>query len=247
MGHGPRGRKRRGPRYRRHPDDRLDRVRSRPCVGSTPRQDHRHVPERAPSPVARSRRTTCRAAPSCWRPGARTSVATKGASPDFEAPYECLTFEEDGEIFEIPVGHTVWYRVVGTGGTITVDTAGSDFDTVIAVYTADGAGGFDPVPGGVRRRRGDPADRADAPVRGDLGVRSPGRRTTSRSAASRNRSRTATCAWPCADHVLARSKRAVRNGRPASSCPARERRSRSGCRARCGSRSGSGATACARR
>jgi hypothetical protein len=79
--------------------------------------------------------------------GQKTSVATKGASPEREAPYECLTFDEGGEVFEIPVGHTVWYRIVGTGGPITVDTAGSDYDTVIAVYTSDGAGGFDPVPG----------------------------------------------------------------------------------------------------
>jgi hypothetical protein len=79
--------------------------------------------------------------------GSRTSVATKGASPAFEEPFECLTFEEDGEVFEVPVGNTVWYRIVGTGDPVTVDTAGSDYDTVIAVYTSDGAGGFDPVPG----------------------------------------------------------------------------------------------------
>jgi hypothetical protein len=79
--------------------------------------------------------------------GQKTSVATKGASPEREAPYECLTFTDPGGTFEIPVGHTVWYRIVGNSGPITVDTAGSDFDTVIAVYTADGSGGFDPVPG----------------------------------------------------------------------------------------------------
>ena len=49
-------------------------------------------------------------------------------------------------VFEVPVGHTVWYRIVGTGGPVTVDTAGSDYDTIIAVYTADGSGGFTPVP-----------------------------------------------------------------------------------------------------
>jgi hypothetical protein len=81
------------------------------------------------------------------RVGDRTSIATKGASPVREAPYECLTFDEGGEVFEIPVGFTVWYQIVGTGGMVTVDTAGSDYDTVVAVYTSDGAGGFDPVPG----------------------------------------------------------------------------------------------------
>ena len=78
--------------------------------------------------------------------GSKTSVATKGASPEFEEPFECLTFDDGGEVFELPVGHTVWYRIVGTGEPVTVDTAGSDFDTVIAVYTADGSGGFTPVP-----------------------------------------------------------------------------------------------------
>jgi hypothetical protein len=79
--------------------------------------------------------------------GDRTSVSTKGASPDREAPFECLTFGFDGDSFEIPVGHTVWYRVVGTGGAVTVDTAGSDYDTVAAVYTSDGTGSYTPVPG----------------------------------------------------------------------------------------------------
>jgi hypothetical protein len=78
--------------------------------------------------------------------GSKTSVATKGASPDREAAYECLTFDEGGDVFEVPVGYTVWYKIVGTGGPVTVDTAGSDYDTVIAVYTSDGAGGFTPVP-----------------------------------------------------------------------------------------------------
>ena len=79
--------------------------------------------------------------------GSKTSVATKGATELREAPFECLTFEEGGEIIEVPVANTVWYKIVGTGGMVTVDTAGSDYDTVIAVYTAAG-GGFTPVPHG---------------------------------------------------------------------------------------------------
>ena len=79
--------------------------------------------------------------------GSRTSVATKGATELREAPFDCLTFEEGGETIEVPVANTVWYRIVGTGGLVTVDTAGSDYDTVIAVYTAAG-GGFTPVPDG---------------------------------------------------------------------------------------------------
>ena len=46
-----------------------------------------------------------------------------------------MEFEDfDGTLFVIPVEHTVWYKVTGTGSPITVDTAGSDFDTVVAVY-----------------------------------------------------------------------------------------------------------------
>jgi hypothetical protein len=76
----------------------------------------------------------------------KTTLNTKGASLEREAPYECLTFQDGDEVFEVPVGSTVWYKVVGTGGPITVDTAGSDYDTVAAVYTSDGAGGYAPVP-----------------------------------------------------------------------------------------------------
>ena len=32
------------------------------------------------------------------------------------------------------VGHTLWYSFTGTGDAVTIDTAGSNFDTVIAVY-----------------------------------------------------------------------------------------------------------------
>jgi hypothetical protein len=69
-------------------------------------------------------------------PGARATVATKGAQAPREADYPCLQFEDggDGSVLEIPVAYTVWYRVAGTGGNVTVDTAGSDFDTVVAVY-----------------------------------------------------------------------------------------------------------------
>lgn len=35
-----------------------------------------------------------------------------------------------------PFGRTLWYTVTGTGGTMTIDSAGSDFDTVVAVYDA---------------------------------------------------------------------------------------------------------------
>ncbi len=81
------------------------------------------------------------------QPGSRTGTATKGASAAQEAPYECLTVDYGDGPISIPVGNTVWYKVAGTGGSITVDTAGSDYDTVTAVYTSDGSGGYTPVPG----------------------------------------------------------------------------------------------------
>ena len=40
---------------------------------------------------------------------------------------------------EVPIGHTAWWSIQGTGGDLTVDTAGSDFDTVVGVYVQDGA------------------------------------------------------------------------------------------------------------
>lgn len=61
-------------------------------------------------------------------------MATKGAQQPREADYTCLQFEDEGTPVEIPVLHTVWYRIVGKDAWVTVDTAGSDFDTVMAVY-----------------------------------------------------------------------------------------------------------------
>jgi hypothetical protein len=83
------------------------------------------------------------------KPGSKTVVATKGASPDFEAGFECDSWpDENGDIYYLNIGYTVWYRIAGTGGPVTVDTAGSDYDTTVAVYTADGAEGWAPLPNG---------------------------------------------------------------------------------------------------
>jgi hypothetical protein len=68
--------------------------------------------------------------------GVRATAATKGAALASEAPFDCLTFPDgEGGTFTVPVNNTVWYKVTGTGSTVTVDTAGSDYDTVVAVYT----------------------------------------------------------------------------------------------------------------
>ena len=46
-----------------------------------------------------------------------------------------MTDEETQETFEVPFGFTAWWTFNGTGGQVTIDTAGSTFDTVLAVYT----------------------------------------------------------------------------------------------------------------
>jgi hypothetical protein len=56
---------------------------------------------------------------------------TRGASPEPELPV--MTCPEPDDAF----GHTLWYSFTGTGGEVTIDTAGSDFDTVVAVYDDD--------------------------------------------------------------------------------------------------------------
>ena len=35
-------------------------------------------------------------------------------------------------------GRTLWYTIEGTGDPVTVDTGGSNFDTLIGVYELDG-------------------------------------------------------------------------------------------------------------
>lgn len=75
--------------------------------------------------------------------GDAVSVRTGGTAVEPEAP--CL-FEdpESGESFELPFGHTAWWSLEGTGDAVTIDTAGSSFDTVLAVYV-EGAAGLEQV------------------------------------------------------------------------------------------------------
>lgn len=70
------------------------------------------------------------AAPVALAPGASVALKTGGTTLPPEAPCG-----ESTDWF----GHTVWYTVAGTGSSVTIDTAGSDFDTVLGVYTSDGA------------------------------------------------------------------------------------------------------------
>jgi hypothetical protein len=66
-------------------------------------------------------------------------VITGGNAPEPEAP--CLVEDpETGEPVEFPIGFTAWWSFVGTGGEVTVSTAGSDYDTVLGVYRLEGDG-----------------------------------------------------------------------------------------------------------
>jgi hypothetical protein len=63
-----------------------------------------------------------------------TVRSTGGTAADPEAP--CVVSFPDGD-FEVPLGHTAWWTFTGTGSDVTVDTAGSTFDTVVGVYVDD--------------------------------------------------------------------------------------------------------------
>lgn len=68
------------------------------------------------------------------RTGSKVNVQTTGAAPEAEQPIAtCPDGPGDN------LGRTVWFRVVGTGAPLTLDTSGSNFDTVIAAYTSDGS------------------------------------------------------------------------------------------------------------
>jgi hypothetical protein len=84
------------------------------------------------------------------RVGVKTRLTenTKNAALDMEAPFSCLTFLDDNGIAQpLPVIKTVWFSILGTGSNVTIDTAGSGFDTVAAVYTRASDGSYVPVPG----------------------------------------------------------------------------------------------------
>jgi hypothetical protein len=60
---------------------------------------------------------------------------TGGTALEPEVP--CVVSFPEGE-FDVPLGHTAWWTFTGTGSDVTIDTAGSDFDTVVGVYVDDG-------------------------------------------------------------------------------------------------------------
>ena len=72
--------------------------------------------------------------------GENANQQTKAATLEPEAPcsFEFDGEEENGEVFDLPIGKTVWYSVEGTGGLVTISTAGSHFDTIVGVYSSNG-------------------------------------------------------------------------------------------------------------
>lgn len=67
--------------------------------------------------------------------GSRLNAQTMGTAVAPEAP---ITTCPEGEFDAM--GHTLWYTIEGSGDPITIDTAGSNIDTLLAVYVPDGDG-----------------------------------------------------------------------------------------------------------
>ena len=69
------------------------------------------------------------------KPGSRFNTTNVGATPEPEFPI--LTCPEG---FADQFGRTLWYTIEGTGGPVTIDTAGSAIDTLIGVFVPTDAG-----------------------------------------------------------------------------------------------------------
>lgn len=69
-------------------------------------------------------------------PSGRHTTQTRSAAAAPELPLWCYV-EPPYDPGFLP-GRTVWYRFTGTGSPVTVDTAGSGFNTTLAVYAVDG-------------------------------------------------------------------------------------------------------------
>jgi hypothetical protein len=108
-----------------------------PCIGEDAVVKSIATNPQGPKPGGKAPANDVASGSKAAKVGGSIVQQTKSASPDAETIFPCLSFEdpESGDVFTIPVGHTVWFKVTGTGSEITIDTAGSDFDTVVAVYT----------------------------------------------------------------------------------------------------------------
>lgn len=68
-------------------------------------------------------------------PGGSRTDQSRGAAPAAEVPLWC---HDNPPYPEELTGNTLWYTVEGTGRPMTVDTAGSSFNTVLGVYARQG-------------------------------------------------------------------------------------------------------------
>lgn len=91
------------------------------------------------SPRGGNRQPVANDTPTTAQPVERGEAAnshTGGAAFDGEAFASCVF---DGP-FLLNVSHSTWYSVIGDGQPLSVDTAGSDFDTVVAAYVTGAEG-----------------------------------------------------------------------------------------------------------
>ena len=107
-----------------------------PCIATMREAKRVDTPSSGPKPSGKRPANDLPSGAITAKAGFRQTLLTKGAQVPSEADYPCLLFTDpfDGTSFQVPVEHTVWYRIAGTGSPVTVDTAGSDFDTVVAAY-----------------------------------------------------------------------------------------------------------------
>lgn len=103
-------------------------------------------PVQAPKPTGKAPSNDLPTGATLVRPRTSLTENTKNAALDMEAPFACLTYTDNGVEQPIPVIKTVWFALAGTNSNVTIDTAGSGFDTVVAVYTRATDGSYVPVP-----------------------------------------------------------------------------------------------------
>ena len=103
-------------------------------AGTQDRLDQAHHPS-GPKPGGTPPGNDAAAGAKALTVGSQVQQWTGAASIQSEAP--CIIGTGD-DAFEFGLGRTVWFSIAGTGGSITVDPRGSDFDTVVAVYTVSG-------------------------------------------------------------------------------------------------------------
>jgi len=98
------------------------------CFAADFRESFKSNPAQGPKPGGKPPANDDPSGAIGLRQSSLLNVQTGGAAWEPEVEASCA-----------PIGTTLWYTVEGTGAPITVDTAGSGFDTVAVVYTSDGS------------------------------------------------------------------------------------------------------------